>query len=92
MVSRVSCAWPEELTLPPTTPTVIFLPGLRGHSRDLPGASQIYAVRAEGWRACVFNRRGHTRGRQLMAPRFNIFGDAEETELLVDWLMERRFL
>jgi len=63
-----------------TSPIIFFQPGLRSHSQDLPGNMIVRRAYAEGFRSVVVNRRGHTPGRRLKAPRFNFFGDVEDFE------------
>lgn len=79
---------PGREALPPSTPCVVFLPGLRGDSSDLPGASQVRACVRQGWRCVVMHRRGHTRGRKLQAPRFDVFGDPREVAVMLDYLLQ----
>lgn len=63
-----------------SAPVILFSPGLRCHSQDLPGNSILRAVYGKGFRSIVVNRRGHTPGRLLQAPRWNLFGDVDDLE------------
>eukprot|EP00747_Dinoflagellata_sp_TGD_P057794 gnl/TRDRNA2_/TRDRNA2_150816_c0_seq1.p1 gnl/TRDRNA2_/TRDRNA2_150816_c0~~gnl/TRDRNA2_/TRDRNA2_150816_c0_seq1.p1 ORF type:complete len:477 (-),score=58.46 gnl/TRDRNA2_/TRDRNA2_150816_c0_seq1:188-1618(-) len=75
---------PDLSELPASAPCVFLLPGMRGNSHDLPGLSQPRAVLAQGWRCVVMHRRGHTPGQGLTVPRWNLFGDAEDVERVVE--------
>lgn len=62
------------------SPIIIFMPGLRCHSMDMPGNSIIRRLYGEGFRSVVINRRGHTPTQPLRAPRWNLFGDVPDLE------------
>ena len=62
------------------SPIVLFSPGLRCYSQDMPGNMIIRRLYGEGFRSVVVNRRGHTPGQKLKAPRWNLFGDVDDLE------------
>lgn len=66
--------------LPVDAPAILFAPGLRCHSQDLPGTSVVRACYKAGFRAVVVNRRGHTPKRKLRSPRWSLFGDIDDME------------
>lgn len=66
----------------PMTPVVLVLPGVTASSNDLSTASLAAAAASRGWRAAVFIRRG-LGGLELKTPRFNIFGDTCDTDVVV---------
>mmetsp|Transcript_11350 Transcript_11350/g.24931 ORF Transcript_11350/g.24931 Transcript_11350/m.24931 type:complete len:495 (-) Transcript_11350:1310-2794(-) len=61
-----------------SSPIILFAPGLRCHSQDLPGNSIIRKAFESGFRSIVVNRRGLVQ--QLKSPRLNIFGDVDDLE------------
>lgn len=63
-----------------SAPVILFLPGLRCHSQDLPGNSIVRTMYGKGFRSIVINRRGHTPNTLLKAPRWNLFGDVDDLE------------
>lgn len=63
-----------------STPVILFAPGLTCHSQDLPSSTIIRAVYGKGFRSIVVNRRGHTPGTVLKAPRWDLFGDIDDLE------------
>ena len=69
-------------------PVIIFTPGLRCHSQDLPGNSIIRAAFGKKFRSIVVNRRGHSPGQILKAPRWSIFGDADDLEQVYWYLKD----
>jgi len=69
------------------SPVIIFAPGLRCHSQDLPGNSIIRSAYGKGFRSVVMNRRGHTPEQLLRSPRWNIFGDIDDLEQ-VYWFLK----
>ena len=72
---------PENLYgFPPDAPVILFAPGLRCHSQDIPGNSIVRVAYSKGFRSVAVNRRGHTPGEYLKAPRFNLFGDVDDLE------------
>mmetsp|Transcript_48947 Transcript_48947/g.147447 ORF Transcript_48947/g.147447 Transcript_48947/m.147447 type:complete len:517 (-) Transcript_48947:123-1673(-) len=76
---------------PRSTPVILFAPGLRCHSQDLPSNSIVRAVYGNGFRSIVVNRRGHTPGSLLRAPRWNLFGDVYDLEQ-VYWHIKRNMI
>ena len=70
----------DAVLLPPSAPVIVFAPGLRCHSQDLPGTTPVRRALAGGFRSVVVNRRGHTPGQPLAAPRWNLFGDVDDLE------------
>jgi predicted alpha/beta-fold hydrolase len=72
-------------------PVVLFSPGLRCHSQDLPSNSIIRAIYGKGFRSVVVNRRGHTPNQRLRAPRWNLFGDVDDLEQ-VYWHVKHNLL
>jgi len=85
---KISIDWANDPTshLPSTAPVVIFLHTVTGSS----GTTWQYTrdAAARGWRACVFNRRGHG-GIDLTSPSFNCMGDAEDTVAQVQMVTAR---
>jgi len=80
-----------SINFPKSTPVVLFAPGLRCHSQDLPSNSIIRAVYGKGFRSIVVNRRGHTPGQKLKSPRVNIFGDVDDLEQ-VYWHVKNKMI
>ena len=74
-----------------SSPVILFTPGLRCHSQDLPGNSILRALYGKGFRSIVVNRRGHTPGTRLRAPRWNLFGDVDDMEQ-VYWHVKRHLI
>jgi len=74
-----------------SSPIIFFMPGLRCYSQDMPGNMIIRRAYAEGFRSLVVNRRGHTPGVPLKAPRWNLFGDVDDLEQ-VYWHIKTNFL
>jgi len=71
-----------------TSPIIFFMPGLRCYSQDMPGNMIIRRAYADGFRSIVVNRRGHTPGMKLKAPRWNLFGDVEDLEQIYWYVRE----
>ena len=63
-----------------SSPVILFAPGLRCYSQDLPGNSIIRRAYGSGFRSIVVNRRGHTPNQPLKSPRWNLFGDVDDME------------
>jgi predicted alpha/beta-fold hydrolase len=63
-----------------SSPVIIFSPGLRCHSQDLPGTMIVRLAFQKGFRSIVFHRRGHTIDQPLSSPRWNLFGDVDDLE------------
>jgi predicted alpha/beta-fold hydrolase len=63
-----------------SSPVIIFSPGLRCHSQDLPGTMIVRKAYEKGFRSIVFHRRGHTVDQPLSSPRWNLFGDVNDLE------------
>lgn len=61
-----------------SSPIILFQPGLRCHSNDLPGNSIVRKAYESGFRSIVVNRRGLIQ--PLKNPRLNIFGDVDDLE------------
>lgn len=61
-----------------SSPVILFAPGLRCNSQDLPGNSVIRKAFEAGFRSIVVNRRGLVQ--PLKSPRMNIFGDVDDME------------
>ena len=74
-----------------SAPVILFTPGLRCHSQDLPSNSILRAVYGKGFRSVVVNRRGHTPGILLKAPRWNLFGDVDDLEQ-VYWHVKKNLI
>ena len=72
-------------SLPTNAPIVCFLHGVTGHSETM--IPFLTYARSRGWRACVFNRRGHSHA--LMSARFNFIGDTEDTREMVSLVTKR---
>ena len=66
----------DSVSLPNDAPVVIFLHTLTGNSEST--APFVRYAQRRGWRACVFNRRGHAHA--LQTATFNIMGCAADTE------------
>jgi len=65
-------------SLPLDAPALFIDPGLTCTAQDVPGSSLMRRAHLMGIRVVVIERRGH-HGR-LGAPRFNIFGDSDDSE------------
>ena len=63
-----------------SSPVILFEPGLRCHSQDMPGNMIIRLAFEAGFRSVAINRRGHIPGQKLKAPRWNLFGDIDDLE------------
>ena len=70
------------------SPVILFQPGLRCFSQDLPGVTIIRAAYGKKFRSVVVNRRGHTPNQILKAPRWNIFGDIDDLESVFFFLKD----
>lgn len=74
-----------------SSPVILFAPGLRCHSQDLPGNSIIRRAFGAGFRSIVVNRRGHTPNQRLKSPRWNLFGDVDDLEQ-VYWFIKNNLV
>ncbi|KAL3796693.1 hypothetical protein HJC23_009993 [Cyclotella cryptica] len=74
-----------------SSPVILFAPGLRCHSQDLPGNSIIRKAFGAGFRSIVVNRRGHTPNQRLKSPRWNLFGDVDDLEQ-VYWFLKNNLV
>lgn len=63
-----------------SSPIILFSPGLRCYSQDMPGNMIIRKAYEKGIRSVVVNRRGHTPDQPLRSPRWNLFGDVDDLE------------
>ena len=63
-----------------SSPVILYAPGLRCYSQDLPGNSIVRKAFGAGFRSIVVNRRGHTPNQPLKSPRWNLFGDVDDLE------------
>ncbi len=63
-----------------SSPIILFSPGLRCYSQDMPGNMIIRKAFEKGIRSIVVNRRGHTPNQPLKSPRWNLFGDVDDLE------------
>jgi len=63
-----------------SSPVILFSPGLRCYSQDMPGNMIIRKAYDKGFRSIVVNRRGHTPYQTLKSPRWNLFGDVDDLE------------
>jgi len=63
-----------------SSPIILYSPGLRCYSQDMPGNSVVRKAFGKGMRSIVFNRRGHTPNQPLKSPRWNLFGDVDDLE------------
>jgi len=61
-------------------PLVLILPGLRGHSLDIPGQTLVRRLAVRGFRVCVLHFRAHTPGANLKHPKVSLFGHDEDVE------------
>ncbi len=73
--------------LPDDAPVVLFAPGLRCHSQDMPGNTIVRHLSSKGIRSIVVNRRGHVE--PLSAPRWNIFGDVDDLEQVYFYIKDK---
>lgn len=74
-----------------SSPVILFAPGLKCHSQDLPGNSIVRTAFGAGLRSIVVNRRGHTPDQKLKSPRWNLFGDVDDLEQ-VYWHLKDNFV
>jgi predicted alpha/beta-fold hydrolase len=74
-----------------SSPVILFAPGLRCYSQDMPGNSIVRRAYAMGIRSIVVNRRGHTPNQPLKSPRWNLFGDVDDMEQ-VYWYIKDQHL
>ncbi|KAL7537031.1 hypothetical protein ACHAWF_005638 [Thalassiosira exigua] len=74
-----------------SSPVILYAPGLRCDSQDLPGNAVIRKAYEAGFRSVVINRRGHTPNRPLKSPRWNLFGDVDDMEQ-VYWHVKRELV
>lgn len=72
---------------PLDAPTIVVEPGLTCTAQDVPGSSFLRRAVDRGFRVVVIERRGH--GAPLRAPRWNLFGDSDDTEQIYEMLQER---
>lgn len=77
-----------------SSPVILYAPGLRSNSQDLPGNSVVRRAYEAGFRSIVVNRRGHTPNQPLKSPRWNLYGDADDMEqvywhLKDNWVTEK---
>ena len=70
-----------------SSPVIVFSPGLRCDSQDMPGTSLIRLAYGAGFRSIVVNRRGHIY--PLQAPRWNLFGDVSDMEQVYWFIQEQ---
>jgi pimeloyl-ACP methyl ester carboxylesterase len=54
--------------MPDTTPLMMILHGIGGGSDSRTARLLSDAIRAQGWRVCVYNRRGHGDSTLLPGP------------------------
>lgn len=74
-----------------SSPVILYAPGLRCHSQDLPGNSIIRKAYGAGFRSIVMNRRGHTPDMKLSSPRWNLFGDVDDMEQIY-WYVKQQLV
>uniref|UniRef100_A0A251RKY4 Putative AB hydrolase 4 family n=1 Tax=Helianthus annuus TaxID=4232 RepID=A0A251RKY4_HELAN len=70
----------DDYSLPPSSPTLILLPGLTGGSGDSYIRHMLMSARKKGWRVVVFNSRGCGHG-PVTTPKFysaSFMGDISE--------------
>ena len=72
-----------------SSPVILFAPGLRCYSQDMPGNMIIRHAYGAGFRSIVVNRRGHSPDIGLGAPRWNLFGDLYDMEQ-VYWFVKKQ--
>lgn len=70
-----------------SSPIILFSPGLRCYSQDMPGNMIIRKAFQNGFRSVVMHRRGHTPDQKLKSPRWNLFGDVDDLEQ-VYWMIK----
>ena len=74
-----------------SSPIILYAPGLKCHSQDLPGTSIVRRAYEAGFRSIVVNRRRHTPNSKLSSPRWNLFGDVDDMEQ-VYWYIKNTFV
>eukprot|EP00439_Symbiodinium_sp_Y106_P086345 s312_g32.t1 len=74
-------------SLPRDAPVIIVEPGLTCTAQDVPGSSFLRRAVTRGFRIVVVERRGH--GRKLRGPRWNLFGDSDDSEQIIRAVQER---
>jgi predicted alpha/beta-fold hydrolase len=81
----VSVDWVDVggVALPHDAPIVVVLPTLCGSAETNRSWIRGIAESSTGFRVAVLNRRGHG-GLSLRTPKFNVFGDAEDTRLQLE--------
>lgn len=67
-----------------SSPVILYAPGLRSSSQDMPGNAIVRKAHAAGFRSIVVNRRGLVH--PLKSPRVNIFGDVEDMEQVYQYI------
>jgi len=73
--------------LPMEAPVIVVEPGLTCTAQDVPGSSFLRRAVDRGFRIVVIERRGHAA--PLKSPRWNLFGDSDDTEQIYEALQER---
>ena len=63
-----------------SSPIILYAPGLKCHSQDLPGTSIVRRAYEAGFRSIVVNRRSHIPNSKLSSPRWNLFGGVDDME------------
>lgn len=75
-----------------SSPVILFSPGLRCYSQDMPGNMIIRKAYEQGIRSIVVNRRGHTPNQPLQSPRWNLFGDVDDLEQIYWYVKDQELV
>lgn len=78
---------PSCVSLPLNSPAVIVEPGLTCDAQDVPGSSFLRLAVTRGFRVVVVERRGHRH--PLTTPRWNLFGDSDDSEQVFNAVKRR---
>ncbi|CAJ1332288.1 unnamed protein product [Effrenium voratum] len=73
--------------LPTDAPAIIVEPGLTCTAQDVPGSSFLRRAVHHKFRVVVVERRGHCK--KLKSPRWNLFGDADDSEQIIRAVQEK---
>jgi uncharacterized protein len=80
-----------DVPTPSEEPCVVLIMnhGAGGRESDLPGQQYVGRAIAKGWKVIALVRRGHIG--KLTRPKFNFFGNTDETRFLLDTYVKKRF-
>lgn len=68
---------------------VIMHHGAGGRENDLPGTQYVGRALEQGWKVISLVRRGHVS--RLTKPKFNFFGNTDETRYLIETYVKKRY-